>query len=93
MERTVQVLAAHFVLKLSSYGGQLGTMLAPALLTDREQQQQHVLTPESAKDAPVQRHAHCSVCGAARHTHRRTHTHTHTHTHIHTHIHTHTLHA
>jgi len=62
-----------------------GTMLAPALSTDREQQQQHIHTPASAKDALVQHHAHhCSVCEAARHTqqaskHIRAHTRTHTH--------------
>jgi hypothetical protein len=46
------------------------TMLAPALSTDREQQQQHILTPASAKDALAQHHAHhFSICGATRHTH------------------------
>ena len=58
-----------------------GTMLAPALSTDREQQQQYIPTPASAKDALAQHHAHhCSVCGAARHTHRHTHMCAHTHT-------------
>ena len=52
VERTVQVLAAHCVLKQSSdIVASPGTMLAPALLTDREQQQQHILTPVSANDA------------------------------------------
>ena len=47
-----------------------GTKLAPALSTDGDQQQQHILTPASAKDALAQHHVHhCSVCGAARHTH------------------------
>jgi len=72
------------------------TMLAPALSTDREQQQQHFLAPASAKAA----HAHhCSICGAVRHTHKgvpapRTHVHAHTRTHacarMRTHAHTHT---
>ena len=71
MERTVQVLAAHCVLKQSSdIVASPGTMLAPALSTDREQQKQHILTPASAKDALAQHHTHyCSVCGAERHTH------------------------
>ena len=100
-ERTVQVLAAHYMLKQSSdIVARPGTMLTPALSTDREQQQQHILTPASAQAAPAQRHAHhCSICGAARHTHTRAHTrahaqtvctHTHTHTHVHTHAHAHT---
>ena len=96
MECTVQVLAAHCVLKQSSgIMASPGTMLAPTLSTDREQQQQHILTPASAKDALAQHHAyHCSVCGAARHTHTgwhahmRTHTHTYTYTHAGTHTHT-----
>jgi hypothetical protein len=47
---------------------------------DMEQQQQHILTPASAKAAPAQRRArHCSVCGAARHTHAHTYTHIHSH--------------
>jgi len=99
MERTVQVLAAHCVLKQSSdIVASPGTMLAPALLTDREQQQQqHILALVSAKATPAQRHARlCSICGAARCTHRRactharTHAHTCTHTHVHTHTHEHT---
>jgi len=68
-------------------------MPAPALLTDREQQQQHIFMPASAKAAPAQRHAHhCSICGAVRHTHTERHMHTHVHTHIyaHTHAHAHT---
>jgi len=71
MERTVQVLATYCVLNQSSdIVASPGTMLAPALSTDREQQQQHIPTPASAKDALAQQHAHhCSVCGAARHTH------------------------
>jgi hypothetical protein len=74
-------------------------MLAPALSTDREQQQQHILTPASAKAAPAQRgastplqhlwgskaHAQRNTC-----THKHTHTHTHTHTYTHAHAHTHT---
>ena len=82
MERKVLVLAAHCVLKQSSdIAASPGTMLAPALLAKREQQQQHFLTPASAKAAPAQCHAHhCSICGAVRHTHRGEHTHTHTHT-------------
>jgi hypothetical protein len=41
MEHTVQVFAAHYVLKQSSdIVTSPGTMLAPALSTDREQQQQ-----------------------------------------------------
>jgi hypothetical protein len=93
----VQVLAAHCVLKQSSeILASPGTMLAPALSTDREQHQQYILTPASAKAAPAQRHArHCSICGAVRHTHRRACTHAHTHAHrcthtrmrMHTHIH------
>ena len=74
---------------------------APALSTDREQQKQHILTPVSAKATPAQCHAHhCSICGAARHTHSRACTHAHmcTRTHIqtqmcvciHTGAHTHT---
>ena len=84
MERTVQVLAAHCVLKQGSdIVASTGTMLAPVLLADREQQQQHILTPASANDAPAQRHTHqCSKCEAARHT--RTHTHTLTHAYAHT---------
>jgi hypothetical protein len=84
-ERTVQVLAAHYMLKQSSdIVARPGTMLTPALSTDREQQQQHILTPASAKAAPALRHAHhCSVCGVARHT--QTHTYTHAHAHAHTH--------
>jgi hypothetical protein len=40
-ERTVQVLAAHYMLKQSSdIVARPGTMLTPALSTDREQQQQ-----------------------------------------------------
>ena len=64
-----------------------GTMLAPApFSTDRKQQKQHILTPVSAKATPAQRHAHhCSICGAARHTHTdvpaQTHTCARTHTH------------
>ena len=71
-----------------------GTMLAPALSTDRKQQQQHVLMPASAKDA--QHHAHhCCVCEAARHTHQasthiRAHTRTHTHTRMRTYTNTNT---
>jgi hypothetical protein len=57
-----------------------GTMLAPALSTDGEQEQQHILTPASAKTAPAQRHEHhCSNCGAVRHTHTGTHAHIHSH--------------
>jgi hypothetical protein len=59
-----------------------GTMLAPALSTDREQQKQHILTPVSAKATrtPAQRHAHhSSICGAARHTQACLHTRTHVH--------------
>ena len=68
MERTVQVLAAHCALKQSSdILASPGTMLAPALSTDRKQQKQHILTPVSAKSTPAQRHAH-------------THTHAHTYT-------------
>jgi len=86
MERTVQVLAVHCVLKQNSdILASPGNMLAPALSTDREQQQQHILTPASA-----QCHAHhCSICGAVRHTRRDTCTHTRTHTHTLTHMHTH----
>jgi hypothetical protein len=86
MERTVQVHAVHCVSKQNSdIVASPGTMLAPALSTDREEQQQHVLTPASAKATPAHRHAHhCSICGAARHTSRRACTHalmcTHTHT-------------
>jgi len=96
MECTVQKLVVHCVLKQSSdIVASPGTMLAPALSTDREQQQQHILKPASAKDALAQHHArHCSVCEAARHTHQgsthiRAHTRTHTQTHAHAHIHTH----
>ena len=77
-----------------------GTVLAPALSTDREQQKQHILTPASVKDALAQHHAnHYSVFGAARHTHIqastrirahiRTPAHTHTHAHNYTHTNTH----
>jgi len=46
MERTVQVLAMLCVLKHSAdIVASPGTMLAPALSKDREQQQQHILTP------------------------------------------------
>ena len=46
MERTVQVLAAHGLLKQRlDMVASPGTMLAPALSKDREQQQQHILTP------------------------------------------------
>ena len=67
----MQVLAAHCVLKQSlDIVASPGTMLAFALSTDREQQQQHILMPASAKDALAQHHAHhCSVCGVTRHTH------------------------
>ena len=63
-------------------------LLAPSLSTDREQQQQHILTPAPAKAALAQHPAHhWSICGAARHTHRHAHacarTHTHTNTHVH----------
>jgi hypothetical protein len=104
MERTVQVLAAHCALKQSSdILASPGTMLASALTTDREQQEQHILTPASAKAAPAQCHAHhCSICGAARHTQAHTHACVHTykykraqlltgaHTHVHMHTHKHT---
>ena len=94
----MQVLAAHCLLKQSlDIVASPGTMLAPALSTDREQQQQqHILVPASAKDALAQHHAHhCSVCGAARHTHQasthiRAHTHTYAYTHTHAHTYTHT---
>jgi hypothetical protein len=68
-----------------------GTMFAPALsLADREQQQQHIFTPASAKPAPVQCCAHhCSVYGAARHTHTHAHKGAHTHTHARVHKGTH----
>ena len=80
IKRTVQVLAAHCSLKQSSDIVASPGMLAPALSTDREQQQQHILTPALAKDPLAQHHAHhCSVCGAERHTHRATHAHTRTH--------------
>ena len=96
MERTVQVLAVHCVLKQSSdILASPGTMLAPALSTDREEQQQHILTPASAKAAPAQCHAHhCSICGAVRHTqaclHTRAHMCTHTHAHAYAQTHRHT---
>jgi hypothetical protein len=75
-----------------------GTMLAHVLSTDREQQQQqHILTLASAKATPAQHHVHhCSICGAARHTHTdvpahtRTHTHTCARTHMHVHARKHT---
>jgi hypothetical protein len=93
MECTVQVLAAHCVLKQSSDIVAIpSTMLAPALSTDREEQQQHILTIASAKATPAQYHAHHhSIRGAARHTHMRacTHVHTYAHTCTHTHVHTH----
>ena len=92
MESTVQVLAVHCVLKqCSDIAASPGAILAPALSTDmelREQQHQHILTPDSAKDAPALRHAHhCSVCKAARHTHRHAHTHARTNTFAHTRAH------
>ena len=76
---------AHCVLKQSSdIVASPGTMLAPALLTDREQQWQHILTLASAKAALALHHAHnCSICGAARHTHTHTGVPTHTRTHVH----------
>ena len=91
MKRTMQMLAAHCALKQSSdILASPGTMLAPALSTDREQQWQHILTPISAKAILAQRHVHrCSICEAARHTHRRACTHAHTHTHVHSHTRTH----
>ena len=69
----------------------LGTMLAPALSTDREQQQQHILTPASTKDALAQHHAHAPLqrlWGSKAHTYRlaRTYAHTHAHIDIHTRI-------
>ena len=99
---TVQVLATHCVFKRgSNIVASPGTMLAPALLTDTEQQQQHILTPASAKAAPAQRHAHhCINCGAVQHTyihahahtraHTQMHNHTQSHTYTHTHAHSHT---
>ena len=62
-------------------------MLAPALSTDRDQQQQHILMPASAKATPAQRHAHhCSICGPQhRHTGKPAHTRTHVHAHTRTH--------
>ena len=96
----MQVLAAHCALKQSSdILASPGTMLASALTTDREQQEQHILTPASAKAAPAQCHAHhCSICGAARHTQAHTHACVHTYkykraqllTGAHTHVHMHT---
>ena len=63
-----------------------GTMLAPALSLDREQQKQRILTPVSAKATPAQRHVHhCSICGTARHTHTGMPAHTHTCARTHTH--------
>jgi len=57
---------------------------------NREQQQQHFLTPISAKAAPAQRHAHhCSICGAVSHTQAHTPTHAHTHLHACTHTYKH----
>jgi len=50
-------------------------MLAPALSTDREQQQQHILTPAASVGQQGTR--------TEEHMHTQTHTHTHTHTHIH----------
>ena len=95
----------HTVLKQSpDMVASPGTVLAPALATDREQQQQHILTPKSAKAAPAQRHAH--YCSAHSHTcahtykhrrmceytqariHTRVHTYTRTNTQAHTHTHT-----
>jgi hypothetical protein len=96
MERTVQVFAAHCVLKQSSdIMASLGTMLAPALSTDREQQQQHILTPASTKDALAQHHAHAPLqrlWGSKAHTYRLalTYAHIHAHIEIHTHAHTYT---
>ena len=82
MKRTVQVLTAHCVLKQSSYGGQPGHHARTCPLNRQGKQQQHILIPDSAKDAPAKHHAHhCSVCGAARHTHRHTHTHSRMRTH------------
>ena len=95
MECTVQVLAAHCVLKqILDTVASPGTMLAPALSSDRELQQQYILTPDSAKDALAQHHAHhCSVCGQQgthiqASTHICTHTYTYTYTHAHTCTHT-----
>ena len=88
VERTVQVLAAHCVLKQSSGIMAIpGTWLVPALSTDREQQQQHILMPASAKAAPAQRHASAaSVWQQGTHIRlARTYAHTHTHTYTYTH--------
>jgi hypothetical protein len=103
MERTVQVLATHCLLKQSSdIVASPGTMLAPALSTDREQQQQHILTLTSVKTAPAQRHATAASMGQQG-THTGTHnahtykhkcerilTGAHTHVHMHTYKHTYT---
>ena len=77
MECTVQMLAAHCVLKQSSdIVASPGTMLAPALSTDREQQQQHIPHACFSKGCSSTASCYCSICGAARHTHRHTHAHT-----------------
>jgi hypothetical protein len=83
MERTMQVLATHFAEVVFRHCGQPGhhARTCPILLADREQQQQHILTPASTKPAstapctPLQRlwgcKAHAQTCT-------RTHTCTHT---------------
>ena len=78
----VQVLAACCVLKqISDNVASPGTMLTPALSADREQQQQHILTPASVKAAPAQHQAHhrSMLWGSKAHTQAHTHRHTHTH--------------
>ena len=98
MERTVQVHAVHCVSKQNSdIVASPGTMLAPALSTDREEQQQHVLTPASAKPAPAQRHSHRTLqqlwgskAQSRAYTHVCAHTHIHKDGHACTRMHTHT---
>ena len=77
----MQVLAAHCLLKQSLDMVASPGVCSPSLSTDREQQQQHILTHVPAKAAPAQRHAHhCSICWAVRHSHTRARIHAGTHT-------------
>jgi len=71
--------------------GQPGHHARTCPLNRQGKQKQHILTPVSAKATLAQRHAHhCSICGAARHTHMRACTHTHTRMRTRTHIQTQT---
>ena len=74
MDRTVQVHAAHCVLKQGSgIVASPGTMLAPALSTDREEQQQHILWSIFRQRILQHSVMHTTAASAVRHTHRHTH--------------------